>query len=94
MPFGIASGPEECQRRQHEFLDGLNGVTNIADYICVYGCGDTKEEADIDHDRNLTHEIMTEIFDSPREKFNSSPALFHLWGTDLPAKEFSLIQVK
>jgi len=23
MPFGIASGPEEYQRRQHEFLDGL-----------------------------------------------------------------------
>ena len=25
MPFGIASGPEEYQRRQHEFLDGLRG---------------------------------------------------------------------
>ena len=55
MPFGIASGPEEYQRRQHEFLDGLNGIINIADDICVYGCGDTKEEADTDHDRNLTH---------------------------------------
>ena len=55
MPFGIASGPEEYQRRQHEFLDGLNGVINIADDICVYGCGATKEEADINHDRNLTH---------------------------------------
>ena len=54
MPFGIASGSEEYQRRQHEFLDGLNGVINIADDICVYSCGDTKEEADIDHDRNLT----------------------------------------
>ena len=54
MPFGIASGPEEYQRQQHEFLDGLNGVINIADDICVYGCGDTKEEADIDYDRNLT----------------------------------------
>ena len=54
MPFGIASGPEEYQWRQHEFLDGLNGVINIADDICVYGCGDTKEEADIDHDQNLT----------------------------------------
>ena len=27
-------------------------------------------------------------------KFNSSPALYHLWRTDLPTKEFSLIQVK
>ena len=55
MPFGIASGPEEYQRRQYEFLDGLRGVINIADDICVLGCGDTKEEADIDHDRNLTN---------------------------------------
>ena len=54
MPFGIASGPEEYQRRQHEFLDGLQGVINIADDICVFRCGDSKEEADIDHDKNLT----------------------------------------
>ena len=53
--FGIASGPEEYQRWQHEFLDGLRGVINISDNICVFGCGDTKEEADIDHDRNLTN---------------------------------------
>ena len=54
MAFGIASGPEEYQRRQHEFLDGLHGVINIADDICVFGCADSREEADIDHDRNLT----------------------------------------
>jgi len=50
MPFGIAPGLEEYQGRQHEFLDGLDGVINIEDDICVYGCGDTKEEAAIDHD--------------------------------------------
>ena len=54
MPFGIASGPEEYQRRQHEFLDGLQGVINIADDICVFGYGNSKEEADLDHDKNLT----------------------------------------
>ena len=53
MPFGIASGPEEHQRRQREFLNGLRGVINIADDICVYGCGETNEDADIDHHRNL-----------------------------------------
>ena len=42
MPFGDVSGPEEYQRGQHEFLEGLRGVTNIADDICVYGYGDTK----------------------------------------------------
>ena len=53
MPFGIASGPEEYQLRQREFLNGLRGVINIADDICVYGCGETNEDADIDHHRNL-----------------------------------------
>ena len=50
MPFGISSGPEEYQRRQHEFL---HGVINIADDICIFGCGDTIEDANADHDRNL-----------------------------------------
>ena len=54
MPFGIASGPEEYHRLQHEFLDGLQGVVNIADDICVFGCGNSKEEACLDHDKNLT----------------------------------------
>ena len=54
MPFGRASGAEEYQRRPHEFLDSLQGVINIADDICVFGCGNSKEEADLDHDKNLT----------------------------------------
>lgn len=53
MPFGISSGPEEYQRRQHGFLDGLQGIINIADDIYIFGCGDIKKEANIDHDRNL-----------------------------------------
>ena len=36
---------------------------------------------------------MNTIFGYPREGFNSSTALFHLRGTELPTKEFSLIQV-
>ena len=54
MPFGISTAPEEFQRRQHEVLEGLPGVEVIADDILVYGSGDTKEQADLDHDRNLT----------------------------------------
>ncbi|CAB3979301.1 Transposon Ty3-G Gag-Pol poly [Paramuricea clavata] len=53
MPFGISSGPEEYQRRQREFLEGLEGVINIADDICIFGCGDTDEQASKDHDKNL-----------------------------------------
>ena len=54
MPFGIASGPEEYQWWQDEFLDGLQGVINIANDICVFRCGNSKEETDLDHDKNLT----------------------------------------
>ena len=40
-------------RRQQEFLEGLNGVINIADDIGVFGCGDTEEKANEDHNKNL-----------------------------------------
>ena len=53
MPFGISLGPEEYQRRQHEFLYRLPGVINIADDIYIFGCGDTIEDVNVDHDRNL-----------------------------------------
>lgn len=51
MPFGISSSLEEYQRRQHEFLDGPP-MNNIADDICIFGCGDSKQEANVDHDSN------------------------------------------
>ncbi|KAI8493812.1 hypothetical protein Bbelb_281590 [Branchiostoma belcheri] len=54
MPFGISTAPEEYQRRQHKVLEGLQGVDVIADDILVFGCGDTDEEADRDHDVNLS----------------------------------------
>ena len=53
MPLGISSAPEEFQRRQHEILDGLAGIEVIADDILVCGCGETEEEALLDHDKNL-----------------------------------------
>jgi len=53
MPFGIATAPEEFQRRQHEIIEDLPGVDVIADDYLIYGCGDTDEEAAADHDRNL-----------------------------------------
>ena len=53
LPFGISTAPEEFQRRQHEIIEGLEGVQVIADDFLVYGQGDSYEEAVIDHDRNL-----------------------------------------
>ena len=53
IPFGVSLGPEEYQQRQHEVLEGLKGVVNKADDILIFGCGETTEEADADHDLNL-----------------------------------------
>jgi len=53
MPIGIATAPEEYQRRQHEALEGLSGIYVIADDILITGQGETREEALQDHDHNL-----------------------------------------
>ena len=78
MPFGIASGPEEYQRRQHEFLVGLRGVINIADDIWLYGWGDTKEDADIDHDRNLVQLLERSAEHDLQFREKNSSSNFHL----------------
>ena len=53
MAFGLVSSREEFLRRLSEALDGLSGVTVVADDILIYGKGDNKEEAMNDHNRNL-----------------------------------------
>ena len=53
LPNGITSAPEEFQMRLLQVLDGLSGIIVIADDILVFGSGDTYEEAEKDHDRNL-----------------------------------------
>ena len=58
IPFGVRLGPEEYQRRQHEVLEGLVGVVDKADDILVFGCGDTIEEAEKDHDINLWNVML------------------------------------
>ena len=54
MPFGLSSAPEVFQRRMHQVIEGLHGVEVIADDFVVMGYGSTDDEANIDHDRNLT----------------------------------------
>ena len=53
LPFGISVAPEEFQRRLHDALHGLEGIACIADDILVYGCGDTTDLAQKDHDDKL-----------------------------------------
>lgn len=53
MPFGLSSSPEEFQRRLSEALEGLEGVTVVADDILIYGKGQDKNEAIQDHNTKL-----------------------------------------
>ena len=53
LPYGVSSGVEEFQKRIHEAIDGLSGVVGIADDLVVYGLGETQEEAEMNHDKNL-----------------------------------------
>ena len=53
LPYGVSSAAEEFQMRMQQALEGLDGIGNIADDVLVYGLGDSPEEAEADHDRNL-----------------------------------------
>ncbi len=53
LPYGVNCAPEEFQKRMHEALDGLPDTYCIADDILIVGLGDTREEADAAHDRNV-----------------------------------------
>ena len=53
MPFGISSAPEIFQRKMHEIIEGVQGVEVVADDFLVVGRGESFEEANRDHDRNL-----------------------------------------
>jgi hypothetical protein len=53
LPFGLCVLSEIFQKRVNQALDGLEGTLNISDDILIYGVGETKEEADKDHDGKL-----------------------------------------
>ena len=80
MPFGISSAPEEFQRRMHTALQGLHGVEVIADDILVFGCGNTDEECQRDHDVNLKN-LLQRARDKEliRRNLNYVFQQFHIW---------------
>ena len=55
MPYGISPAPEYFLQKLDQNLQGLPGVFRIADDLLITGQGDTKEDADKDHDANLVH---------------------------------------
>ena len=74
MPFGICSAPEEFQRHVNEIIEGLEGVTAIADDLLVTGAGNTHEEALADHDRNLS--ALLQRFRERNFKLNKDKFVF------------------
>ena len=68
MPFGLSAPSEEFQRRMVDSLQGLKGVCVIADDILVTGKVKCLEEANEDHDRNVT--ALLEKLDSNNIKLN------------------------
>ncbi|KAK3735966.1 hypothetical protein QZH41_003831 [Actinostola sp. cb2023] len=53
MPFGVSLAPEEFECKLHEKLDDLQGIEVLRDDILVLGCGETREQAEKNHDENL-----------------------------------------
>jgi len=57
IPFRIKSAPEEFQHCLDECLGGLQNIAVIADDIIIYSSGDSKEEAEENHD-TATEELV------------------------------------
>ena len=53
LPIGLSVSSENFQKQIHQALDGLSGLHDVHDDMVIYGVGDTGEQADADHDRNL-----------------------------------------
>ena len=53
MPFGVNTAPEEFECKLQEKLADLPGVEVLRDDMLVIGYGDTQEEAERNHDKNL-----------------------------------------
>uniref|UniRef100_A0A224YS74 Bell all n=1 Tax=Rhipicephalus zambeziensis TaxID=60191 RepID=A0A224YS74_9ACAR len=53
LPFGLAASSEIFQKRLQTALDGLQGVVCVADDILVYGTGQNRDVAQLDHDQKL-----------------------------------------
>ena len=70
LPFGINLAPAEFERELHEKLDGLSGVAVIRDDILVMSYGENEDEANRNHDENLS--CLLEQTRKVNLRFNSS----------------------
>ena len=66
--------PDDFQRHVNEIIEGLEGITAIADDLLVTGAGNTHEEALADHDRNLI--ALLQRFSERNFKLNKDKFVF------------------
>jgi len=76
MPFGLSSSPEEFQRRLQQALEGLDGISTVADDILIVGRGKTEAEARQDHDRNFVN--LLQRAHSQNLKLNKAKMRLHM----------------
>ena len=53
LPFGVATAPELFQAKMDRAMAGLKGVSTIVDDMIIWGEGETMDEAENNHDKNL-----------------------------------------
>lgn len=53
LPFGVSPAPELFQMKIREMTHDLEGIEIMADDMLIYGCGETLEDAMVDHNRKL-----------------------------------------
>ena len=66
--------PDDFQRHVNEIIEGLEGITAIADDLLLTGAGNTHEEALADHDRNLI--ALLQRFSERNFKLNKDKFVF------------------
>lgn len=62
MLFRICSTLEIFQRKMHKMVEGLKGVEVVADDFQIVGGGESLEEANRVHDKNLCRCIATTMW--------------------------------
>ena len=78
LPFGVSPAPEKFQRKLAEQLEGLTGITMIAEDILVFGQGETEEEALAHHDENLEQLLQRAEFEERGIKVNEGKCKYRL----------------
>ena len=63
LPFGISFTPKELERRLTEVLEGLDNVAVVADDLLIFGCGNSHQDAEADHDK-----AMVALLERARQK--------------------------